>query len=438
MINLALFNESFSPQCDGVAVTVENYARIISERYGKAYVITPAHPDRKQDFSFPVWEYASSAITVADQYRVGIPSVPKLAKKFNETPIDIIHSHTPFTSGLLAGRMAARYNLPHVASFHSKYKDDINMRLKVNLKMPGEIVGRYVTSFYNRCDYIWSVSQGTAKTLREYGYLGEILVMPNGCDMPVSHRTEAGRNQVVKTYHLNGAHPILLFVGRHTFTKNTDIIIKALGALARHGQKFNMLFVGDGEDAARMVEMVKAQGLDKMVHFAGKVSDREALKQIYTSADLFVFPSVYDNAPLVVREAAACGCASALIKGSNSAEGLEDGVNAFLSAETVEDFALTLYAALSNSDLAAVGQNARRDIYISWHEVLAMVASEYEKILADWEKKKPKRPHSSENFSELMSYFDIYKDRDYDLGWKRALRREKTPVTKIAEKEEKN
>ena len=106
MINLALFNESLAPLCDGVAMTVENYARIVSERYGQAYVITPAHPDRDpSNFPFPVWEYASSPITVADQYRVGIPSVPKLAKKFNETPIDIIHSHTPFTSGLLATRM---------------------------------------------------------------------------------------------------------------------------------------------------------------------------------------------------------------------------------------------------------------------------------------------------------------------------------------------
>ena len=434
MINLALFNESFAPQCDGVAVTVENYARIITERYGKAYVVTPSHPDREQNFPFPVWEYASSAITVADQYRVGIPSVPKLAKKFNETPIDIIHLHTPFTSGLLAGRMAARYNLPHVASFHSKYKDDINMRLKVNLKMPGEIVGRYVTSFYNRCDYIWSVSEGTAKTLREYGYRGEVLVMPNGCDMPISHRTEEGRNHVVKAYHLNGAYPILLFVGRHTFTKNTDIIINALGALARHGQKFNMLFVGDGEDASKMADMVKAQGLDKMVHFAGKISDRETLKQIYTSADLFVFPSVYDNAPLVVREAAACGCASALIKGSNSAEGLKDGVNAFLCAESVEDFALALYGALNNSDLSVIGQNARRDIYISWYEVLSMVASEYEKIQVDWEKYKPKRPRSSENFSELMSYFDIHKDRDYEIGWKRSSKKKTFTVKKAARK----
>ena len=437
MINLALFNESFAPQCDGVAVTVENYARIFTERYGQAYVVTPAHPDRQQNFPFPVWEYASSAITVADQYRIGIPSVPKLAKKFNEAHIDIIHSHTPFTSGLLANRMAARYNLPHVASFHSKYKDDINMRLKTNLKMPGEIVSRYVTSFYNRCDYIWSVSQGTANTLREYGYTGEVLVMPNGCDMPISHRTEEGRSKVIKTYHLNGAYPILLFVGRHTFTKNTDIIINALGALARHGQKFNMLFVGDGEDAAKMVDMVKAQGLEKMVHFAGKISDREALKQIYTSADLFVFPSVYDNAPLVVREAAACGCASALIKGSNSAEGLEDGVNAFLCAESVEDFALTIYAALNNSNLGVVGQNARRDIYITWYEVLGMVQSEYEKILTDWEKYKPKRAVVSDNFNELMSYFDIRKDRKYDVGWKRPHRSQVT-VTRQARKKNKD
>ena len=44
---------------------------------------------------------------------------------------------------------------------------------------------------------------------------------------------------------------------------------------------------------------------------------------------------------------------------------------------------------------------------------------EYEKILDDWEKHKPKRSISSENWSELMSYFDIRKDRDYEINWRR-------------------
>ena len=276
--------------------------------------------------------------------------------------------------------------------------------------MPGEIVAKYVAAFYNRCDYVWAVSQGTAKTLRSYGYKGDITVMPNGSDMPITHRDPEKRRELIKKYEMIDA-PILLFVGRHTFTKNTDIIIKALGAVNRKNIKFNMLFVGDGEDKAKMEKMVEEQGLGQVVRFMGKITDREKLKDIYASSDLFVFPSVYDNAPLVVREAAACGCASALIRGSNSAEGMEDGVNAFLSDETVEDFALTISMAINSGKLDLVGDNARRDIYLSWDDVLDMVEAEYERVLTEWSSREHKKIRH-DNLIEFLTNFDVISEYD--------------------------
>ncbi|MCK5811857.1 MAG: glycosyltransferase, partial [Clostridiales bacterium] len=52
--------------------------------------------------------------------------------------IDIVHSHCPFTSGLFAQKLSKQNNIPHISTFHSKYKEDINMRLKLNLDIPGE------------------------------------------------------------------------------------------------------------------------------------------------------------------------------------------------------------------------------------------------------------------------------------------------------------
>ncbi|MCK5811858.1 MAG: glycosyltransferase [Clostridiales bacterium] len=212
-----------------------------------------------------------------------------------------------------------------------------------------------MSAFYTRCDYVWSVSHGTANTLREYGYKGEITVIPNGCDMPITHKSEDIKKEIFNKYKFDKKVPLLLFVGRLTFIKNTDIIIEALGALSRQNKRFNMLFVGEGEDRKAMQEMVEKQGISSMVSFTGKVMDRELLMKIYVSSDLLLFPSVYDNAPLVIREAAACGCASVLIRGSNSAEGLIDGHNVFLSKETTEDFALTINTALVSNQIREVG-----------------------------------------------------------------------------------
>lgn len=413
MIDVGLFNESFFPQLDGVAVAVENYAKIIDKNHGNSYVIVPNSKERVPDgFSFPVWEYPSTKINVVDQYSIGIPISIALRNKLLETPMDIIHSHCPFTSGIFAQRIALRKKIPHITTFHSKYKDDVNQRLKVKMNMPGELVAKYIVSFYKRCDYVWAVNHSTADTLRSYGYKGEITVMPNGCDMLASFRDEEKRKNIFKQYGFNEKSPLLLFVGRHTWTKNLKITIKALGALSRNDVNFNMLFVGDGENRLDMEIMVKQQGLSDKVKFAGKVLDRDSLRDIYTSSDLFLFPSVYDNAPLVVREAAACGCASILIKESNSAEGAAHKVNAFLSKDTIEDFTLTIKSALESNRLIEIGNCARRDMYISWDDVLKKVIDEYEKIKIDWGNKQSiKKNYKLENI--ILSKIDLL--NEYNL-----------------------
>ena len=162
-----------------------------------------------------------------------------------------------------------------------------------------------------------------------------------------------------------------------------------------------MLMVGGGEDEERLQKLIEELGLKKNVILTGKVMDRGELCDIYSSADLFVFPSVYDNAPLVVREAAACGVASLLIKGSNSAEGIIDGVNGVLAEEKVEDIALALYEAISVMDLKNIGENARDSIYISWEDVIEKAVNEYERILKGYKKKDKTKTKRGEKLYDI-------------------------------------
>jgi hypothetical protein len=129
--------------------------------------------------------------------------------------------------------------------------------------------------------------------------------------------------------------------------------------------------------------------------------DREELRKIYSSCDLFVFPSVYDNAPLVVREAAACGVSSLLIKGSNSAEGIMDGENGILAEERVEDIALAINEAITNADLLHMGERARDTIYITWDEVLEKAVNEYERVIRDYEKNRGKQKGIWDKFYDI-------------------------------------
>lgn len=85
----------------------------------------------------------------------------------------------------------------------------------------------------------------------------------------------------------------------------------------------------------------------------GSITERERLKLYYAAADLFLFPSLYDNAPLVVREAAALHTPSLLIKGSTSAEVIHDSVNGFLSDNSVTAYASRISQLLETPQLIA-------------------------------------------------------------------------------------
>jgi glycosyltransferase involved in cell wall biosynthesis len=410
-MNILYANESFAPQFDGVAVCTQNYADIINKKYGRSYVLVPAHESRDgSDFGYEVLQCPTVKTTIVNQYKVCLPMPPKLRNKIDKMPIDLVHSHCPFITGILAMRIAKQRGIPHVSTFHSKYKDDINQRMKINMELPGEMVAKYAASFYNKCDYVWTVNQGTARTLREYGYKGEVTVMPNGCDMPVTYRDESIRAEVARKYNIDPNQPILLFVGRLTYVKNVDLIAKAVGALKRRGRKFSMLMVGSGEDEQKLKELVSKLEVEDVVKFTGKVLDRQELRKIYSSCDLFVFPSVYDNAPLVVREAAACGLPSLLIKGSNSAEGIKDGENGILVEEKVEDIALAINEAVTNADLNHMGEKARETIHISWEDVVEKVHEEYKRIIEDY------RANKGEPKSRSFSLYDIDLQKDFNIN----------------------
>ena len=108
---------------------------------------------------------------------------------------------------------------------------------------------------------------------------------------------------------------------------------------------------------------------------------REELMALYHRADLLVFPSIYDNAPMVLREAAAMGTPGLVVKGSCSAEGVKDGENGFICEdEGGESIARAIVRALP--DATRVGLRAQETIPIRWESIMTRVVAEYERLRA--------------------------------------------------------
>lgn len=372
------FSESYPPHIDGVGMVVRSYCEELSALGHTCYYIAPKNAGRQYENAapetFPVMKYASLPIP-NEAYRVGLPAFDlAFLLDLNRIPFDIVHAHTPFVSAIESLRIARERKIPLVATLHSKYYDDILS--KTHSEVIADAVVQRVVQFFGKCDEVWTVNDATAEVLRGYGFTGEIVVMPNGTNLWYPTREDAKKAEL--RYDL-GRGNVFLFVGQQNFKKNTDSILKAAALYKQTGADFRIVFAGQGPDAKQMQTLSEELGLAEQTVFTGHIADREILKGLYARADLFVFPSLYDNAPMVVREAAAAGTPSLLIRGSCAADGVTDGVNGFLCENTPEDIAAGMARALQSAK--QVGERARETIPVPWHGIARQVLDRYELLI---------------------------------------------------------
>lgn len=106
----------------------------------------------------------------------------------------------------------------------------------------------------------------------------------------------------------SGCVPKIGYVSRIDAGKGWDILLNALSILKDSGVEFVAEFYGRGEEVDSFKSMVEEFGLSEMVKYYGPKSHTE-LPQIYSSFDVFIFPTIRkgESLGLVGLEAMAAG-----------------------------------------------------------------------------------------------------------------------------------
>ena len=404
--SICLINDSFPPVTDGVANAVVNYAKILTENGKKATVVTPAYPGADDSqFEFPIVRYPSVDLTKLVGYHAGFPFSSQTLETLVERDFDLIHCHCPVTSAMLARALRDRIHVPLVFTYHTKF--DIDIANAIKGKLLQEEAKKVLVDNITACDEVWTVSHGAGENLKSLGYQGDYLVMPNGVDFPKGRVDESLVRKVTKDFDLPENIPMFLFVGRMMWYKGLKIILDALAMLKTQGRPFRMVFVGNGGDREEVIAYSEKLGLSDCVFFTAPAYDRNVIRAWYCRADLFLFPSTFDTNGLVVREAAACGLGSVLVRGSCAAEDIRDGESGFLIEENAESMARMLTALSRNPEaMQRVGKTAQDEIYISWKDAVTHAQARYEVVLENFKAGKylAHNRQSDEAFHAISSY----------------------------------
>lgn len=363
-LKIGIFQDSYFPNVDGVVMVVDNLAKNLS-KIADVTVVVPDTTSKVDDVNREYKVVRIKSIKVpTTEYRL---AVTLFKKKYYDMfkDFDIIHIHSPFTIGKLGIKIARKNKVPVIATMHTRF--DFEFKKYLKLKLLVNLGIKMIIKPYNDCDNCIAVNNALVKVFKDFGYKKEPVVKYNGTDMTIVEDVQKAKMHVNNLYNLDKHGLLFLFVGRIISIKNIFFTLEVLRKLKDDGIKFKMMYVGTGPDYDLLKTKIKEYNMEKEVILAGKITDRELLKEIYYRAKLFIFPSLFDASSLVQIEAASQKTPTIFIRGSVTSDTVTNNVNGFTAPNDVDKFKDRIKEIITNDKLYNdVKERAYRDLSKSW------------------------------------------------------------------------
>ncbi len=374
-LRVALFTGNYNYIKDGVALTLNRLVAYLEKRGVPVLVFAPVAEKPAFASAGELVPVPSVAIPTRSEYRVAL-GFPKAARErleaFRPT---LFHIAVPDIVGYKALKLAERWGVPVVASYHTRY--DTYLRF-YGLGLFEKLGQRYMRHFYNRVRRVYPPSESMAEIIRREGQSQNVEIWARGVDSDLfspAKRDMAWR----RAMGIADDEVAISFAGRLVKEKNTAIFMRVLNVLTGKGMRVRPLVIGDGPEMAAM-----RAGLKNGV-FAGFLHGEE-LARAYASSDVFFFPSESETFGNVTLEAMASGlpAVNAIASGSNSL--VAEGVTGHLvSARDEAGLAARLEALASDEALRRrMGEAARsRALDYSWDHILSGLVESYAQVLRE-------------------------------------------------------
>lgn len=381
-MRIAITSDLYYPMTNGVAVFAHNLARGLAKQGHEVLVICPSftgkqHREKKdgvttfylRSIRFPFYPDQINDVPEGKEvlgvslprlaYRHGlwitVDPYPTMKKVLNRFHPDVIHNQTAEMVAIAARRYAKKYNTPMVSTGHA-YPDNLTSQLKIlrPIKRPLDAVLRtYMASFLKHSEYATMPTEmaiGDLVPKKRKRFKVTVEPLSNGVDLAQFGPGEAPA-RLYRKYHIPQGHPIALYVGRVDPEKSISNVVQAFAGVLEKIPEAVLVIVGDGTDKRRLMDLVKAYGIEKSVFFPGRIYPPD-VTEIYKVATLFVTASETETQGIVLIEAAATGLPLVAVDAGAVGELCQNKKNGILCAPgTVNELAQAMMKILSDKDL---------------------------------------------------------------------------------------
>jgi glycosyltransferase involved in cell wall biosynthesis len=258
------------------------------------------------------WPLPSAALEVAAAFRP-----------------QIVHAQSPFTSGLMARRLARRAGAPLVFTHHTRFGD--YRHYLGPLGEPGNaLLDAYLQRFWRGCGAI--VAPGSELAGEISDRLGRqrrplVRTIPTGIEVaalaslpPTDPRPAAGwpADAVVVTT-----------LGRLAPEKSVDVVLEAFAEVAGDEAGVRLQIVGGGPSEVALRARAAQPDLVGRVHFTGQQPHAVALAMA-KGANLMISSSRTETQGLVLAEALAIGLPVVALDGPGVTDSVRDGIDGLI------------------------------------------------------------------------------------------------------------
>ncbi len=287
-----------------------------------------------------------------------------------EFPFEMIHAYFGYPDGVVAAKLAARYNVPFIITEQASWIPWMNNYPRVR---------RQAVWAASQCAFHVAVSNFARQTIAHFtGETNKLRIVHNGADVDIF--TPLGENEKPNPNQI-------LCVGFMRHVKGIDILLQAMHQMVKHNSQLKLVLVGGGfyhnsqTEEQNLQEMSQKLGLSKNVEFAGIKTPSE-VAQYMRESTLLVLPSRTETFGAVLVEALACGTPVVATKCGGPEDIVNDTVGRLVPKENPE--------ALANAILEVIGERQKfesvklRDYALNnftWEQIAIQMVDLYGKAI---------------------------------------------------------
>lgn len=291
----------------GAGVHVEYLAEELSKLM-QIEVRSFGDQDVKTDnLSVKGFPFEDDVFSNADDKLKGVFKTLSTGLHMNATPIDadVVHCHTWYSH--FAGIMAKLcYGIPLVVTTHSL--EPLRPWKREQLGRGYDASSWVEKTAIEMADAVIAVSKETKEDVLKHFDVDEnkIEVVYNGINLDQYKKVE--NTSVLDTYGIDKNKPFVLFVGRITRQKGIIHLVNAIKHIDKDTQIVLCAGAPDTKEIAKEMEDAVAEAKKDRdnIFWLDKMLDKSDVIQLYSHADVFCCPSIYEPFGIINIEAMAC------------------------------------------------------------------------------------------------------------------------------------